>query len=357
MRFLIKIFIPLIFILLAGFGYYAFTEFDQFRRQALTQDVASFEIKKGSSIRKVARELKNRNIIQSAILFTILAKLNKQDTKIKAGEYTLEAGMTPEQILEKFSKGKTLQYQTRILEGKQFKDIIKTIRADKNLVQTLSDSDYQHIMQKLKTDYKQYPPEGLFLPDTYSHPRGATDLQFLQRSHDVMIKFINAKWKNRRKFKGINTPYDALILASIVEKETGHPEDRKKIARVFLNRLKKGMLLQTDPTVIYGMGDKYQGNIRKKDLKQDTPYNTYTRKGLPPTPIATPSKASIEAVFDPADGDMLYFVAKGKDGASHFSRTYAEHKKAVIKYLLGGNAKRYKGNNGNNGNNGNKDNQ
>jgi len=157
-----------------------------------------------------------------------------------------------------------------------------------------------------------------------------------------MLKLLNEQWKGRTEFKGIKTPYDALILASIIEKETGHPDDRGKVARVFINRLKKDMLLQTDPTVIYGMGDSYKGNIRKKDLKKDTPYNTYTRKGLTPTPIATPSAASIKAAFNPAEGDILYFVAKG-DGKSYFSKTYSEHKKAVIKYLLNGKAKRYKG--------------
>ncbi len=343
MRFLFKYLLPFILILVAGFAYFAYTEFNQFKRQTSPRDIASFEIKKGSTIRTVAKQLKNKNIIQSASLFTLLAKLNKQDTKIKAGEYALKAGLTPGQILDKFTQGTSINYQTQILEGKQFKDIVKTIRGDEHLLQTLSKADYENIMQKLKTDYKNLKPEGLFYPDTYNYPRGTTDLQFLQRSHDAMVKYIQQKWKNRKPFKGINTPYDALILASIVEKETGHPEDRNKIARVFLNRLQKDMLLQTDPTVIYGMGDKYQGNIRKKDLKADTPYNTYTRKGLPPTPIATPSKASIDAVFDPADGDMLYFVAKGNDGTSHFSKTYAEHKRAVVKYLLNGNKTRYQG--------------
>ena len=343
MRFIVKYLLPLVFIILAVFAYFFYKDYNKFKLQTVPQDVASFEIKKGSNIRTVARNLRNRNIIQSANLFTLLAKLNKQDTNIKAGEYVIKAGLTPGQLLDKFTKGASKHYQTQILEGKQFKDIIKTIRADKNLKQTLSDHDYKNIMKKLDSDYSDYQPEGLFYPDTYNYPRGTTDLQFLQRSHDTMVKFIKEKWQNRKVFKGINTPYDALILASIVEKETGHPEDRNKIARVFLNRLQKGMMLQTDPTVIYGMGDTYQGNIRKKDLKTDTPYNTYTRKGLPPTPIATPSKASIEAVFNPAEGDMLYFVAKGNDGTSHFSKTYAEHKRAVVKYLLNGNKKRYQG--------------
>ncbi len=342
MRFLFKFLLPLLMLVATTAVYFGYTEYQQFQTQTLNRDIASFDIKKGSSIRTVAKQLEQKGIVKPALFFTVLAKLNKQDTKIKAGEYALKAGMSPQQILDTFTKGATLQYKTQILEGKLFTDIVKTIRADPNLKQTLSDDDYKNIMKKLKTDYQQFKPEGLFLPDTYNSPRNSTDLEFLQRSHDALIKEVDKHWKTRTKFKGINTPYDAIILASIVEKETGDPADRNKVARVFINRLQKGMMLQTDPTVIYGMGDKYKGNIRKKDLRTDTPYNTYTRHGLPPTPIATPSKASIEAVFNPADGDMLYFVAKG-NGMSHFSKTYAEHKRAVVKYLLGGNAKRYQG--------------
>jgi len=345
MKFIFKFLLPLILIIGTVAIYFGYTEYQQFQAQTLNRDISSFEIKKGSSIRTVAKQLEEKGIVKRALFFTILAKLNKQDTKIKAGEYALKSGMNPKQILDKFTKGATLQYQTQILEGKRFTDIVSTIRSDQNLKQTLSDDDYKNIMIKLKTknkEYQQFKPEGLFLPDTYSSPRNSTDLEFLQRSHDALIKLVDKHWQNRTKFKGINTPYDAIILASIVEKETGDPADRNKVARVFINRLQKGMMLQTDPTVIYGMGDKYKGNIRKKDLKADTPYNTYTRTGLPPTPIATPSKASIEAVFNPADGDLLYFVAKG-DGTSYFSKTYAEHKRAVVKYLLNGNAKRYQG--------------
>ena len=347
MKFIFKVLLPLLLLIAGVAGYYFYTQFKQFRETGLQQDVASFEIKKGSHIRKVAKSLKNKGIFSSSqadLYFVLLAKLNRQDSKIKAGEYALKKGMTPDDLLNHFTKGKTLQYQTRIPEGGTFKDLVKIIKADKNLKQTLSDADYAKIMQKIKTKYPHHQPEGWFFPDTYSYPRDTTDLQFLQRAHNAMVKVLDENWQDRKPFKGIDTPYDALILASIIEKETGHSSDRTKVARVFLNRLQKGMLLQTDPTVIYGMGDSYKGNIRKKDLKKDTPYNTYTRKGLPPTPIATPGLASIKAVFEPADGDILYFVAKGKDGTSYFSKTYKEHQKAVIKYLLNGKASRYQGN-------------
>lgn len=342
MKFFFKIILPL-FILVAGVAaFYGYTEFNTFKQAKLAEDVEIFEIKKGSSIRGVSKALEEKKIITSATFFNILAKINQQDTKIKAGEYKLIKGMTATDLLDIFAKGKTLQYQTRVPEGIVFKDLITIIKEDKNLKQTLSEDDYQNIMSKLKTKYQHHKPEGWFYPDTFSYPRGTTDLQFLQRSHNAMLKLLDEQWENRKPYKGITSPYDALILASIIEKETGAPSDRGKVARVFINRLKKDMLLQTDPTVIYGMGDIYKGNIRKKDLKKDTPYNTYTRKGLTPTPISIPSAASIKSAFNPDDGDMLFFVAKG-DGTSYFSKTYSEHKRAVIKYLLNGKASRYKG--------------
>jgi len=348
MKFIFKFLLPLLIMVAATLAFYGYSQFESFKKLKINTDVASFEIKKGSNIRKVAKQLQEQDILKKSgliepkYLFTVLAKQTKQDRSIKAGEYLLKQGQTPNELLDLFSSGKTIQYQTRIPEGSNFKEIIKIIKNDKNLIQTLNDDDYKNIMSKLKTKYGHHQPEGWFFPDTYSYPRNTTDVQFLQRSHDQMQKVLGKHWDDRKIYKGINTPYDALILASIIEKETGAEADRGKVARVFINRLQIDMMLQTDPTVIYGMGDEYKGNIRKKDLKKDTPYNTYTRKGLTPTPISTPSEASINAAFNPADGDMLYFVAKG-DGYSYFSKTYAEHKRAVIKYLLNGKANRYQG--------------
>ena len=324
-------------------GYFVYTDFSAFKRSQTATNIPSFEIQKGSGIRSIAKSLQQKQIISSALYFRILAKLSKKDTTVKAGEYHLQKGLTPSEILDLFTKGKTIQYQTRIPEGITFKELIKIIKADKNLQKTLTDDDYENIMQKLDTKYKHHKPEGWFYPDTYSYPKKTTDLQFLQRSHNAMQSLLSKLWKKHKPSKFLKSEYDLLILASIIEKETGSPDDRGKVARVFLNRLRKNMLLQTDPTVIYGMGENYKGNIRKKDLKKDTPYNTYTRKGLTPTPISIPSAASLESVLNPASGDMLYFVAKG-DGTSHFSKSYPEHKKAVIKYLLNGKANRYKGN-------------
>lgn len=260
LKFFFKFFIPLILVITGALALYGYNEFESFKSFELKEDVAIFEIEKGSNIRRVAASLQSKNIleteglIESKWFFIALAKLTKQDNKIKAGEYVLEKGMIPAALLDIFSIGKTLQYQTRIPEGFNFKQIIDIIKSDKNLKQTLSDDDYQNIMAKLKTDYKHHQAEGWFLPDTYSYPRNTTDLEFLQRSHDAMLKELNKHWEGRRVFKGIETPYDALILSSIIEKETGAPEDRGKVARVFINRLNIDMMLQTDPTVIYGMG-------------------------------------------------------------------------------------------------------
>jgi len=248
--------------------------------------------------------------------------------------------MSAQAILDRFVSGKTLSYNSRIIEGYTYADLVKSIQSDPNLVQTLTDADYTNIMAKIGSKHKK--PEGWFFPDTYNYPRGTTDLEFLKRSHKAMQDFLNKEWALRDKNLPLKKPYDALILASIVEKETGVPEERPLIAQVFHNRLNKGMMLQTDPTIIYGMGERFKGNIRKSDLRRDNPFNTYKRTGLTPTPIATPSAEAIRAVLHPEASKALYFVARG-DGTSHFSNTYREHRKAVVKYQLGGNAKRYTG--------------
>jgi len=261
-RFIFKFLLPLVFVISGAAALLACNEFESFNKTTIESQDATFEIKKGSNIRRVARALQNKNIltqqgyIEPKWLFIGLAKQQKQENTIKAGEYQLKQGMTPKQLLDLFSSGKTLQYQTRIPEGFTFKQIIKIIKTDKHLKQTLSDDEYENIMSKLETPYKKHKPEGWFLPDTYSYPRNTSDLQFLQRSHDAMLKELDKHWENRKVFKGINTPYDALILSSIIEKETGAPEDRGKVARTFINRLNINMKLQTDPTVIKAISEK-----------------------------------------------------------------------------------------------------
>lgn len=301
---------------------------------AVTPENGLFEITPGSNIRQVAKQLVSQKLIEHELFFLVHARLTGQASQIKAGEYQLEVGMLPDEVLQKFVSGQVVQYPFTILEGKTFKDILADIRKHPNLKQTLGDADGQAIMRQLGAP-DGMSPEGWFYPDTYSFPRNTTDLAFLQRSYKAMVTYLQTAWQEREPHPYIKTPYEALILASIVEKETGLPEERPLVARVFLNRLERGMLLQTDPTVIYGMGDKYTGNIRKDDLRTDTPYNTYTRAGLTPTPIATPSKAAIDAVMHPASNSkVLYFVATTPGGASYFSETLAEHNQAVRRYLL-----------------------
>lgn len=325
----------------AGIGGMGFVQYEKFTKQQVGEDAPdTFEIKKGSNIKRVAADLEAANIIKPAWQFQLLAKLNKQENKIKAGEFAIEPGMSAEAVLDRFVAGKTLSYNSSIVEGYTYTDLVKTVKKDPNLVQTLTDADYADIMNKIGSSYKK--PEGWFFPDTYNYPRGTTDLEFLKRSHKAMQDFLNKEWALRDKAIPLKKPYDALILASIVEKETGVPEERPFIAQVFHNRLNKGMMLQTDPTIIYGMGKRFKGNIRKSDLRRDNPFNTYTRTGLTPTPIATPSAEAIKAVLHPKASKALYFVARG-DGTSHFSNSYREHRKAVIKYQLRGNSKRYKG--------------
>lgn len=324
-------------------GGYGYLQYEQFMKQKVTESApSSFEIKKGSSIKRVAADLEAQNIIKPAWQFQILAKITKQDTKIKAGEFALEPGMSAQEVLTHFTSGKTISYNTRIIEGFTFKQLAKKLQADLNLVHTLSEEDYQYdkIMAKIGSDEKN--PEGWFFPDTYNYPRGTTDVEFLKRSHKAMKQFLNEQWEKRDAVVPLKNAREALILASIVEKETGVPEERPLIAQVFQNRIRKGMMLQTDPSVIYGMGERFKGNIRKSDLRRDTPYNTYTRTGLTPTPIATPSAEAIKAVLHPEPSKALYFVARG-DGTSHFSNTYRQHRKAVIKYQLRGNSKAYQG--------------
>jgi UPF0755 protein len=335
MKLLFKLLSLLFITAVATIGFLLWYQYDQFRETpvTITPDNALFEIKPGSNIRQVADQLQAKKIIPHGLLFFAHARLTGKANQIKAGEYQLEPGMKPDDVLKKFTSGQVLQYQLGIIEGKTFKDILADIRKHPRIEQTLSEADYPSLMQKLGATTGMQA-EGWFLPDTYNFPRKTTDLEFLQRSYQSMQSYLEKAWEGREPHPKITTPYQALILASIVEKETGLPEERPLIARVFLNRLEKGMLLQTDPTVIYGMGDKYAGNIRKTDLQTDTPYNTYTRAGLPPTPIATPSKAAIDAVMHPVASKALYFVATAPGAASHFSETLDEHNRAVQQYIL-----------------------
>jgi UPF0755 protein len=297
---------------------------------------AIYDIKPGASFRHIAKELERRNLLTRYGYWLVLARLQGKAKSIKAGEYRLQGPLTPQQLLDRLVTGKTHQFSLTIVEGWTFGQVMNALTCHPEIDQTVDKSD--DVMALLGKPGQH--PEGWFFPDTYHFPRGTTDLEFLRRSHETMKARLHALWAARDAGLPLKTAYEALILASIVEKETAAPEERPLIAAVLLSRLEKGMRLQTDPTIVYGLGDSYDGDIRYRDLRLDTPYNTYTRKGLPPTPIAMPSGAALEAVVHPAESDALYFVAK-KDGSHHFSTTYEEHHKAVIEYQLGGDADRY----------------
>jgi UPF0755 protein len=308
-------------------------EYDEFVNTPLTLPEAGmdYDLKPGTSIRGVAGELSERGVLNKPILLHLWARWSGKASELKAGEYHLPPGITPPQLLEILTSSRVVQHALTIIEGWTFKQLMAAVRRHPALTQTLAEVEDDQVMSKLGLEGTH--PEGWFYPDTYHFPKGTTDAEFLRRAHGRMETFLQAAWEKRDKDLPLDSPYQALILASIIEKETGVTSERRKIAGVFIRRLQKGMRLQTDPTVIYGMGERYDGNIRRRDLTTDTPYNTYVRNGLTPTPIAMPSGMAIEAALHPQEGKALYFVAKG-DGSHHFSATLKAHNKAVRKYQL-----------------------
>ena len=291
---------------------------------------ALFEVTAGTPLARLALDLRERGLLPHPRLLTWYARLNGDATRIKAGEYRLTAGTTSLGLLDMLVKGDVVLHQFTVVEGWRFVDLMSAVRA--HPVVEVTDADSAAIMAALgKPDLH---PEGQFLPDTYVFPRGTTDLELLQWAHEALVGHLDAAWANRSPDSVLAEPYEALILASIVEKETALAAERPMISGVFHRRLERGMRLQTDPTVIYGLGDAFDGDLRRRDLTRDTPYNTYTRRGLPPTPIALAGAASIEAAVRPEITDALYFVATGEPDKSHyFSATIEQHNAAVRRYL------------------------
>jgi UPF0755 protein len=298
---------------------------------ALPDQGINYLVEPGTHFNKLAQDLQHRGIIGNALYLQLLARWEKKAHLIKAGEYHIIAGTTPPRLLEQLVSGKVTTYSLTLVEGWTFHQMLEAIRTNQAIKQTLEGLSDEEIMRRLGHEGEH--PEGRFLADTYHFPRGTSDLAFLTRSYDAMTGLLQAQWQGRDKGLPLKNPYEALILASIVEKETGLAKERPQIAGVFVRRLKKGMKLQTDPTVIYGMGERYDGNIRRRDLREDTPYNTYVHRGLTPTPICMPGRDAINAVMHPADGKSLYFVARG-DGSHQFSATLKQHNRAVTKYQL-----------------------
>ena len=327
-------------ILLAGVGLIVIAlaigtwQFQRFLHSPIEIDGDSvlFEISSGSSFTKVTRDLAAAGIIDKPTLFRIYGRLSKRDDDIQAGEYRLEAGTTPTSLLDQFVSGDVELYSFTIIEGWNHWEMLPALQAHPQVNATMTDEDWPALLDELGSDASY--PEGLFLPETYSFPRNTSDRDILKQAYGLMQEALDEEWPNRQPDIPIKTPYEALVLASIVEKETARADERAQIAGVFVRRLGKRMRLQTDPTVIYGIGPAFNGNITRRDLRTDTPYNTYTRHGLPPTPIAMPGRDAIRAALNPEDGDTLYFVATGLgDGSHKFSVTKQEHDTAVAEYL------------------------
>ncbi len=292
-----------------------------------------FVIESGSHLRKLGRKLEQDGIIDSASKLYWLARIQRRADKIQVGEYAVVPGTTHLQLLDKIVEGKVLQYSLTLVEGWNIRQVLDAVKAHPQLGHTLQGVDETNLMEKLGLPGQH--PEGRFFPDTYHFPRGLSDVAFFRRAYEAMDKNLAMLWVDRDGDLPYEQPYQALVMASIVEKETGLPSERQAIAGVFVRRLEKGMRLQTDPTVIYGLGANFDGNIRRADLTRDTPYNTYVHKGLPPTPIAMPGRDAIYAALHPDDSEAIYFVARG-DGSHHFSATLEEHNRAVVKYQLKG---------------------
>lgn len=298
----------------------------------MTGSPLEFSIPPGLGLRAASQQMSLAGLGFRPWQFTLLARLLGKSAEIKAGSYLVEKGITPLLLLGKLTRGDVTQAEIVFVEGKTFRQIRAALDANMEVrhdTAKLSDAEVLTLLGAGEAH-----PEGLFFPDTYLFAKNSSDLDILRRAYRAMKRRLDSEWVKRDPDLPFDTPYSALIMASIVEKETGSAADRAQVAAVFINRLRLGMLLQTDPTVIYGVGDSLNGSLRKSHLLTDTPYNTYTRAGLPPTPIAMPGLASLQAVLHPPKSDKLYFVARG-DGSSEFSRTLDEHNRAVTKFLRG----------------------
>ncbi|KFB69248.1 endolytic transglycosylase MltG [Candidatus Accumulibacter vicinus] len=300
---------------------------------SLERATVDFTITPGSSLRAATREIAAAGVELDPWALILLARLLGVEASIKAGSYEIAYGVTQLQLLRKLTRGDFTQAELAFIEGWTFRQMRERLDAHPELRHETTGIPEAEIMRLLGVP--ETAAEGLFFPDTYLFAKRSSDVELLARAYRAMQRHLAREWSARAVGLPYRDPYQALIMASIVEKETGRDQDRSLVAAVFVNRLRQGMLLQTDPTVIYGLGDHFDGNLRKSDLLADTPYNTYKRAGLPPTPIAMPGLAALRATLHPALSDALYFVARG-DGTSHFSNTLPEHNQAVTRYQRGG---------------------
>lgn len=291
-----------------------------------------FDIPVGSSFSAVSRKLVDQGLIDNDRWLRLYVRWHDQGGSIHAGDYLITAGTTPEQLLQQFTDGSVRLYTFTLIEGWNSREVLAALHENEAIQVTMTDEDWPALLESFGSELAH--PEGLFLPETYRFPRNTPDRALLKQAYELMQQVLDEEWQQRSADAPVDSPYEALILASIVEKETALANERPQIAGVFARRLAKRMRLQTDPTVIYGVGASFDGNLTRKHLRTDTPYNTYTRHGLPPTPIAMPGRAAINAALHPEDGTALYFVATGLgDGSHKFSATKDEHDKAVAEYL------------------------
>lgn len=308
----------------------------QFAHNPLPLPTPTFEftVDKGTNLKSLAKKLAERGLLPEQNGFWLLGRITNQATGIQAGTYRLDAPISPLALLQKMNDGDVVKTAITFVEGVTFRQMREILEANATLKNTLKGLSDKAVLQKIGA--AENHPEGLFFPDTYRFSAGVTDVDILKMSYQAMQKKLAEAWAQREEGLPYQSPYEALIMASIIEKETGRADERPLIGAVFINRLRIPMRLQTDPTVIYGMGQNFDGNIRRRDLTADTPYNTYTRDGLPPTPIAMPGWGSLLAAVQPDKSDKLYFVAmKDGQGSHYFSRTLDEHNRAVAKYQLG----------------------
>ena len=327
-RFLLNCFLTLILLAAWAAGVFYLQYQKALNAPLVAEGDGIITVKRGDTLASLNHELVQRGVIHSDWVLPVYARLNPQAANIKAGDYRIDASASLPSLMNDITNGKVVVYNITVVEGKTFKDLRASLVQTAGIEHTLNDKTDAQIATLLGIDGS---PEGWFMPETYQFHRGSSDLELLKRMYGEMQRTLEQEWPNRAEGLPLANPYQALILASIIEKETGVASERPQIAGVFVRRLQKDMLLQTDPSVIYGAAD-YHGDLTRKHLQTDTPYNTYINKGLPPTPIALPGKASIEAALHPADGDSLYFVADGKGGHT-FSATYEEHQQAVADYL------------------------
>jgi UPF0755 protein len=303
------------------------------RRIVLHERSELFEIERGTSLAEIARRMENLGWLGNDLYLKLEARRLNVGANLKAGLYEVYDGTTPRKLLQKIVSGDVKVFQITFIEGSTFTEMRDVLEGHKHLIHTIEEEDDAWVMAQIASSFER--PEGRFFPSTYNFSHGDSDLDILRRAYQRMVELLAFHWESREPDLPYESPDDALIMASIIEKETGRADERAQIAGVFVRRLRLGMKLQTDPTVIYGIGKNFDGNLRRVDLETDTEYNTYTRYGLPPTPIAMPGAASISAGLHPAPGKFLYFVGKG-DGSHAFSTSLAEHNAAVRRFQLPG---------------------